>query len=57
MAPCKRHPSRQTPYRCAKYDTYQCRECLRCKDPKLYCKHRPSCAIYMITEKGLDPDA
>ncbi|MCG8617120.1 MAG: hypothetical protein MI802_12955 [Desulfobacterales bacterium] len=57
MGNCKKHPTRQTPYRCAKYEIYQCRECLRCKDPKLYCKHRPSCAIYMITERGLDPDA
>ncbi len=56
MGVCKRHPHRKTSYRCAKYETYQCRECLRCKDPKIYCKHRDSCAIYFITEKGIDPE-
>ena len=57
MGRCKKHPQRETPYRCAKYDTYQCKECLGCKDPKLYCKYRDTCAVYAITERGLDPDA
>lgn len=56
MGNCTKHPVRETCYRCAKYDIYQCRECLGCKDPKLYCKHRSACTIDVITEKGLDPD-
>ncbi|MCG8568299.1 MAG: hypothetical protein MI747_24790 [Desulfobacterales bacterium] len=56
MGRCKKHPNRETPYRCAKYDVYQCRECLRCKDPKIYCKFREGCAIHSITERGIDPD-
>lgn len=56
MEKCKRHPHRDAPYRCEKYDVYQCKECLRCKDPKIYCKHRTACAIYAITEKRIDSE-
>jgi len=57
MGRCKKHPSRETSYYCAKYNVYQCRECLGCKDPKIYCKFRSGCAIYAITVRGLDPDS
>lgn len=56
MGKCAKHPQRETPYRCAKYDVYQCKECLACKDAKLYCKYREGCAVYAITHRGLDPD-
>lgn len=52
MGKCKKHPNRETPYMCAKYNIYLCKECLQCRDPKLYCKHRSACPIYFITEKG-----
>ena len=57
MGKCRKHPHRDTSYKCAKYDTYLCRECLHCKDPKIYCKYRTACPIYYITVKGVDPDA
>ena len=56
MGKCTNHPHRETNYRCAKYDVYQCRECLACKDPKIYCKHRNACPIHFITEKGFGPE-
>ena len=52
MEKCKRHPHRGAPYRCAKYDTYFCKECLKCKDPKLYCKHRTACAIHFMEKEN-----
>lgn len=56
MGKCNKHPARETSHQCAKYNIYQCRECLNCKDPKLYCKHRSACTIHVITEKKLGPD-
>ncbi len=56
MGKCKKHPSRETPYKCEKYETYLCRDCLVCKDPKIYCKHRAACAIHFITEKGFEKE-
>lgn len=54
MGNCKKHPNRTTSFKCEKYETYLCRECLACKDPKLYCKYRPSCPVYFITEKKIE---
>lgn len=56
MGKCKKHPNRETPYKCEKYETYLCRDCLACKDPKIYCKHRAACSVYFITEKGFEKE-
>jgi len=56
MGKCIKHPLRETSYKCSKYDIYLCKECLHCKDPKIYCKFRQSCPIHFITEKGFDPE-
>jgi len=39
-----------------KHNVYMCEECLQCRDPELFCKHRPSCPIWFLTRKtkGLD---
>lgn len=51
MTTCVRHPQREATHQCLKYGNYLCDECLRCRDPKLYCKHRPACAIWFIDKQ------
>jgi hypothetical protein len=45
---CAAHPDRQTSYICMKHEVYMCEECLRCRDPEIYCKFRSSCPIWFI---------
>ncbi|MGD8369759.1 MAG: hypothetical protein PVG78_19125 [Desulfobacterales bacterium] len=52
MGRCVRHPDRETPYRCMKHELYMCEECLHCRDPEIYCKFRPSCAIHFMEKNG-----
>jgi len=40
---CINHPDRKTEYVCNKHQYYVCKDCLRCRDPELYCKFRSSC--------------
>ena len=51
MGKCINHPDRETPYICMKHQIYLCEECLRCKDPKVYCKYRPSCPIWFMSKR------
>jgi len=39
-----------------KHNIYMCEECLRCRDPEIYCKFRSSCPIWFMDkrQKGLD---
>lgn len=41
-----------------KHNIYMCEECLRCRDPEIYCKFRSSCPIWFMDkrQKGLDAD-
>ncbi len=57
MGQCINHPERETQYTCLKHQIYLCEECLKCKDPKIYCKYRSSCLIWFMTKRqdGLDP--
>lgn len=56
MGKCINHPDRETQYTCMKHRIYLCKECLRCKDPKIYCKYRSSCPIWFLSKRqnGLD---
>ncbi|WP_041280433.1 ASKHA domain-containing protein [Desulfosudis oleivorans] len=56
MGKCVNHPDRDTNYACLKHGTYMCEECLKCRDPELYCKFRSSCPIWFMTKHsgGLD---
>ncbi|MFZ5562451.1 MAG: ASKHA domain-containing protein [Thermodesulfobacteriota bacterium] len=56
MGKCVNHPDRETNYVCLKHGIYQCEECLKCRDPQLYCKFRSSCPIWFMTKRngGLD---
>ncbi len=51
MGKCINHPDRETPYLCMKHQIYLCEECLRCKDPNVYCKHRPGCPIWFMSKR------
>jgi hypothetical protein len=58
LGKCIHHPDRDTRYLCMKHDIYLCEECLQCKDPKIYCKFRPSCPIWFMSKRkeGLETD-
>ncbi len=51
MGTCAHHPKRETAYICMKHQIYLCEECLTCRDPGLYCKHRQSCPIWFMTKE------
>jgi hypothetical protein len=51
MGKCINHPDRETPYICMKHQIYLCEACLACRDPKIYCKFRPSCPIWFIGKR------
>jgi hypothetical protein len=46
MGKCIHHPDRETSYICMKHQIYLCEDCLECRDPKIYCKHRSACPIW-----------
>jgi len=58
LGKCINHPDRETSYLCMKHDKYLCEECLKCGDPNIYCKFRPSCSIWFLSKRkeGLDAD-
>lgn len=51
---CARHPDRPGRYVCQKHNVRMCAECKACRDPKIYCKFRPSCPIWFERKKPLD---
>ncbi len=59
MGTCINHPDTETSYLCMKHNIYLCEECLKCKDPEIYCKFSSSCPIWFMTERksGLDHEA
>lgn len=52
MATCVNHPDRDAELVCMKYQIHLCEECARCRDPKLYCKHRSACIIWFNMKSG-----
>ena len=52
MGKCVNHEDKETSYVCMKHNIYLCEECIKCRDPELYCKHRSSCPIHFMTKKG-----
>ncbi|BBO70169.1 hypothetical protein DSCA_40990 [Desulfosarcina alkanivorans] len=57
MGTCINHPDRETPYLCMKHQIYLCEDCLECRDPKIYCKHRSACPIWFMGKRNQDGDA
>lgn len=54
MGKCSCHPEIETNYLCMKHNVYLCGECLKCRDPEIYCKFRPSCPIWFLQKKGIN---
>ena len=52
MGRCVEHPDRETAYMCMKHQIYLCDECLKCRDPKIYCKHRTGCVIWYLSRQN-----
>ena len=48
---CTNHPEKETAYSCLKHGIYLCEDCLECRDPEIYCKHRSACAIHFMTKR------
>jgi uncharacterized 2Fe-2S/4Fe-4S cluster protein (DUF4445 family) len=51
MGKCVNHPERETSFLCSKYNIYMCEECLKCRDPEIYCKFRTSCPIWFMEKR------
>ncbi|MFH1570680.1 MAG: hypothetical protein ABIL09_22000 [Gemmatimonadota bacterium] len=49
---CANHPDRPTSYVCQKHGIPLCEECLCCRDPQLYCRHRTACPIHFIEREN-----
>ncbi len=49
---CYRHPDREAQYYCEKDGNYMCEECACCHSPRIYCQHRTSCVINLLTKDG-----
>jgi len=48
MGKCILHLDRETSFVCMKHDVYMCGDCLKCRDPEIYCKFRSSCPVWFI---------
>ena len=56
MGKCLCHPEIETNYLCMKDNVYLCAECLKCRNPNIYCKFRSSCPIWYMQKKGREWD-
>jgi hypothetical protein len=54
MENCTNHNELKVEYICQKYNRSFCKECLECRDPDTFCKHRNACMIWFMTRKELD---
>ena len=52
MGKCQCHPEKESHYICLKDNVYLCEECLKCRNPEIYCKFRESCPIWFMEKKG-----
>lgn len=51
MTCCDDYKEGQQQYKCEKHQIYLCDACLKCKDPELFCKFRPSCMIHFMEKE------
>jgi hypothetical protein len=51
MSCCPENAAEQHRYKCEKHQVIMCEACLKCKDPELYCKFRPSCMIHFLEKE------
>lgn len=57
MGRCECHPEIETNCKCMKYSLYRCEASLTCRDPEIYCKHRPACPIWFLQKRKGRRDA
>jgi uncharacterized 2Fe-2S/4Fe-4S cluster protein (DUF4445 family) len=57
MGKCACHPEKETSFMCMKHNLYLCDECLQCRDPNVYCKHRSACPIWFMQKRQESWDA
>jgi uncharacterized 2Fe-2S/4Fe-4S cluster protein (DUF4445 family) len=53
---CAKHPNRETNFLCLKHNIYMCDECIKCREPEMFCKFRSSCPIWYINKRQKDWD-
>lgn len=53
MGKCICDLDKETRFQCLKHNVWLCDECLSCRDPKLYCKHRSACPIWFIEKRQM----
>jgi hypothetical protein len=54
MTCCSENNDGEPVYQCQKYQVAMCPACLKCRDPKLYCKFRSSCLIHFLEKEHQD---
>lgn len=52
MGNCLCHPETESNYICLKDNVYLCEDCLKCRNPDIYCKFREHCPIWFMEKKG-----
>ena len=53
MQQCPTHGGHPAKYRCEKFEVEMCELCMKCRSPKLHCKHREHCVIWRLVEEDL----
>ena len=51
---CPNHPDLPARYKCEKYDVSMCEKCIKCRTPKIHCKHRQGCIIWELVKYDED---
>jgi hypothetical protein len=51
MGRCACHPEKESRYQCMKHVLFLCDECLKCRDPSIYCKYRSACPIWYMEKR------
>lgn len=54
---CLCHKEIETSFICLKDNVYLCEDCLKCRNPEIYCKFRQSCPIWFVEKHGKGWDA
>lgn len=52
MGRCLCHPERESRQICMKDSVYLCDECLKCRNPAIYCTFRTACPIWFMEKHG-----
>ncbi len=37
-----------------KHNIYMCEECMKCREPEIYCKYSSSCPVSFLSKKGVE---